>query len=1018
MSLTFLSDTRLYQLSWQQWEGPELSVEAWWGKEALSSGFEYVIDLLSTDAGIKLKSFLGQAVTLITRLSDGSDFKRTGYIRTAHSLGADGGFARYRIVVVPWIWMLSRGQHHRVFQEKSVIDIVETVFKDYADIAAWQWGDEVASFLNTARARSYCVQYNESDYAFVSRLLAEEGIGWYVLEDEAASGGHRLQLFANSRLFEEDVVSKNANGGAGIRYHRADSQEEQDAILAFGEHARFNIASATQLSFDYKAKSSVTSVVPTQRQLGGKNALHLEHYDDAGPYAWADGSESNRYGELLMESVEVRCRTWHGDSTVRSLRPGFYVDVTGLPERSTDQNNHSEMPPHRYHPDEVLHVGINNLPMSTMQSIADRLSRRQFVDDMETLSMADTVEPLAAPIQLPAKLLTLAKERGYGNSFKMYRAALPWRPQLVDETGACFNPRPTVFGPMSAIVVGPEGETRPNGAGELWCDALNRIKIRFHWQQGAMEGDKDSCWVRVVSRQAGAGMGQHWLPRIGQEVLVGFLGNDIDRPIVLGALYNGQGEGGIAPTPGGEAATSDTTVFDAATDHAPSAQSNLVNGHSPAWHGGAEQSHRHPAALSGVKTKEFGGSGYNQLVFDDTDNQQRIQLKSTAAMSELNLGHLIHQADNYRGSFRGTGVELRTDAYGAIRGGRGVLMTTWPHLSTADPAGDISAGIALLNQADNLANSLSQAAGTHQTVKLAAAIGTTGANQSKIDPTAAPIKALHTVAKGMVDGADEATAIADAQAKSTNVSATTVPHFTDPAIIQTAKAGLSLVAGQELQWLANESITLASGKDSNFAIANQARFQTGQSIGLLAGAVSPGDNNTGISLIAGKDDITLQAQSDEMKFQSKQDMKLVSVSANIDFAAAKKIHIAVAGGASITIDGGITFECPGTITVHASQKTFTGPTRANYILPEFTNGKMYAASFCVTDESGKPAPSHRYLMTMPNGEVRLGETNTFGQTYIAFSEAERPIELRLLDGDDWYQENVNASHQEMDKYWD
>ena len=72
-----------------------------------------------------------------------------------------------------------------------------------------------------------------------------------------------------------------------------------------------------------------------------------------------------------------------------------------------------------------------------------------------------------------------------------------------------------------------------------------------------------------------------------------------------------------------------------------------------------------------------------------------------------------------------------------------------------------------------------------------------------------------------------------------------------------------------------------------------------------------------------------------MKFLAKKDIKLVSATQHIDFAAAKKIHLAVAGGASITIDGGITVQCPGTITVHASKKSFMGPEQGNYVLPVF-----------------------------------------------------------------------------------
>lgn len=149
-----------------------------------------------------------------------------------------------------------------------------------------------------------------------------------------------------------------------------------------------------------------------------------------------------------------------------------------------------------------------------------------------------------------------------------------------------------------------------------------------------------------------------------------FLENDIDRPIIVATLYNGQGEGGVAPTPGGQGDTEDqSALFNAAHDLATTGQGNIAGGNSPLWHGASSDTkgHRNAAAQWGVHSKEFGGSGYNQLMFDDTDARGRIQLKSSHAAIELNLGHLVHGAENFRGSLRGSGAELRTDAYGAVR---------------------------------------------------------------------------------------------------------------------------------------------------------------------------------------------------------------------------------------------------------------------------------------------------------------------------------------------------------------
>ncbi|KAB2912436.1 MAG: type VI secretion system tip protein VgrG, partial [Dechloromonas sp.] len=464
LSELFTSDTRLYSLSWGDAGGPDLPVEAWWGEEELSAGFEYAIDLLSTDAYLELKGFLGRAVTLNTRLSDGSQFPRSGYVRSALKLGADGGFARYRLFVVPWIWLLSRGRHHRVFQEKSVVAIVETVFADYADVAAWQWSEEVAAFLGDTRPRSYCAQYNESDYAFISRLLAEEGIGWKVDEDEAAPGRHRITFFSDSRSFPEDILSQSANGGRGIRFHRADSQEDQDAVLAFGEQRRLLAARTTFIAYDYKAKKLVTASVPTAQRFASDNAPCLESYDDAGLYAFASAGEAERYGRLAMEAIEARYQTWLGRSTVRSLRPGTRLDLVGLPQEPNQPADH------RFAIRQVSHLGINNLTGASMAAIARRLSQRQ--PFTEALADDATTVPVTLADHIPDELLKPALERGYANRFAALHADTPWRPQLADDTGARLNPRPTAPGPMSATVVGPDGEASPNGRDEIWCDRL------------------------------------------------------------------------------------------------------------------------------------------------------------------------------------------------------------------------------------------------------------------------------------------------------------------------------------------------------------------------------------------------------------------------------------------------------------------------------------------------------------------------------------------------------------------
>ncbi|WP_155615905.1 DUF2345 domain-containing protein, partial [Xanthomonas translucens] len=107
-----------------------------------------------------------------------------------------------------------------------------------------------------------------------------------------------------------------------------------------------------------------------------------------------------------------------------------------------------------------------------------------------------------------------------------------------------------------------------------------------------------------------------------------------------------------------------------------------------------------------------------------------------------------------------------------------------------------------------------------------------------------------------------------------------------------------------------------------------ARLHSGQAIGVLAAAVDGGQTQAhSLSLVSGEGELDVQAQSDEVRVQSKEGLKLISANAEVELAAGKTIHLAVAGGASVTIEGGnITVACPGTITVQASKKSFVGPT--------------------------------------------------------------------------------------------
>lgn len=924
----FDSQRRLYALDLDGKSAP-LAVERWRSSERLSGDRCLTLDCLSDNAHLDLDALPGKPLRLRTRGPDGREWPQSALLREVQLLGANGGLARYRLVASSWWWCLGQGRRSRVFQDASVLDILETVFNGHRAIAAWAFDESLTSALAGRKARSYCVQYRESDQAFCARLLAEEGLGFVVEDDDESPAGHRLRIFADSTRLVHNDVSARSRGG--IRFHRADATEAEDSVQRFESGIGLGATRVTRLSDDYRAARASHASLPVGDAL---DSVQLDDYDVPGAYAFADATEAETLARRHAEALEARKDSWRGLGSVRGFQAGTWFTLAGAPE-ATGNEGATWLLTH------VVHVGVNNLPNAVVAATQQHLAPSSVLDAAAMRADAG-IEAM-----LHRHLLARAEASGYANTFDVLPRDRPWRDVLLDGTGARLNPRPTAPGPQSARVVGPDGALEARDGHEVHCDALGRVRLRMHWQS-----DVANCWVRVAQRYAGPGVGSQFLPRIGQEVLVDFLDGDIDRPVVIGALYNGRGEGGVAPTPGGKnAATSDDDLFAAAHDHEPSAQGNLAGGHAPAWHGASPdpEGHRNAAALSGFRSKAFGGGGHNQLVFDDSDGQGRVQLATTHAATQLNLGHLIHQADNHRGSFRGEGFELRTDDWGAVRAEAGLLVSTGGRSGAA--AGDNVPGTALLRQMVSMAEGFSDATRTHGTVGLASHLGAAAAERTATDDANSPAAALLRSARTQVPATHFDEALLAAPEKSAGVGSDGAPHSGDAQLSLVSRAGLGLLAGQSLQLHCGDVLQLASGQDSQASVVGDLRLHAGQAIGWLAGASGQGE---GLHLIAGRGALDLQAQDDTLALRARDDVQVASANAELEASAGKRIHLAVEGGASITIENGnLTIACPGQITVHAAQHSFEGPTTLNLPLPLFPRSSCKS---CLLDAMSRGAP--------------------------------------------------------------
>ena len=594
------------------------------GTESLSACYSYKVTCLSPDAFIPLKRLLGldAQINILTAGSGMGDFDahgpglltRCGLITRAEALPSNGGFARYKLTIEPPLALLRYRTTSRVFQDKSVPEIVQQVLDEH--IAANPTIGRIFQTQFTLRKqyppRSYCLQYRETDLAFIERLLFEEGIAY--------TFGHEAGEVPICRLTAFDDPWDLPQAGQGtVRFHRADATEAEDSLTEWTEARRIGPSKASLTSYDYKeartAEATEDNVM--EDQFGRKSEGHaadstLEDFEAQTLYYATDSKELARYAELRQSVHERQKGGYRGEGNLRDLLAGQWFCLSGHPNFA-------------WLPREEREFVACTLAFDAHNNLPQRLTQH--------LTPASALSPSPSPASGRGWSEVPGEGTPYWVKLEARKRGLPLTPAYAHTCHA----RKTAIGIQTATVTGPQGE-------EVYTDEMGRIKIQFHWQRpkehpefGANFDERSSCWVRVAYPSAGEAWGHQSIPRIGQEVLVDFIESDFDRPIVKGVIHNGR-----QPNP---------------------------------WFSDAGSL---PAnrALTGIKTKEHHGQQYNELLFDDTTGQVRTKLSSEHGKTQLNQGYLTHPRQDGEAEPRGDGVELRTDRHGAIRAGEGLLITT------------------------------------------------------------------------------------------------------------------------------------------------------------------------------------------------------------------------------------------------------------------------------------------------------------------------------------------------------
>lgn len=204
----------------------------------MSKLYEFDLALLSHQSDVKLKSLIGSPATVEIELADGSYRHVNGYINRFSTQGSDGGYVRYAAVLGPWLWMLTCRFDTRIFQEKTVQDVVSEVFAGFGSLAKYEF-----RLSKPLKSHSYITQYRESDFNFVQRLLENEGLFYYF---EHTADSHLMVITDDSSTLVPLPEQPQ------IRFHSASVTETADSITQWQASRQLQSGKIAVRTFDYR----------------------------------------------------------------------------------------------------------------------------------------------------------------------------------------------------------------------------------------------------------------------------------------------------------------------------------------------------------------------------------------------------------------------------------------------------------------------------------------------------------------------------------------------------------------------------------------------------------------------------------------------------------------------------------------------------------------------------------------------------------------------------------------------
>jgi type VI secretion system secreted protein VgrG len=454
------------------------------GREAISQLFEFQLELLAKrDAAVAFDRIVGQRATLQLPLPTGGNRYFNGIIRRFEQGGRDPEFMHFWAELVPELWLWTKKVQSRVFQHLTVPDILKQVLDGLQlDV----------QIKGTFQPRDYCVQYRESDFAFASRLMEEEGIYYYF---DHTADSHKL-VICDDPLQHPDVADPSTviyeEIAGGTRKEQrvtewSKSQEVRSGKYTLFDHC-FELTGQNLESQRPVQKTVMAGNVEHKLTAGGNDKLEI--YEYPGGFAQRfDGVDKNG-GPRPAELTKI---FEDGKRTAKIRMEQESAAAVQIRGRSCCEQFAAA---HRF----------------SLTRHFDADGKYLLISIEHSARLGDAYRSGSEPTYL------------YENRFAGIPVGLPYRPPRC-------TPKPVISGTQTATVVGLPGQ-------ELFLDKYGRVKVQFPWDRQGKSNADSSCWLRVSQLWAGNGWGSFFWPRVGQEVVVAFEDGDPDRPLVIGSVYN------------------------------------------------------------------------------------------------------------------------------------------------------------------------------------------------------------------------------------------------------------------------------------------------------------------------------------------------------------------------------------------------------------------------------------------------------------------------------------------------